>query len=499
MLFNSYGFVFFFLPVVLLVLFGVARGRKYGMPWLVLASLFFYGWWDVRYVPLLLVSIGFNYLVGKRLECLASTGGRQDDCDSGQDAPFAARKRKAWLVAGIVGNLLLLGYFKYTDFFLGVVNDAAGRMVFDLPRIVLPLGISFYTFTQTAYLVDAYRGLARNPSFVAYLEFVTIFPHLIAGPIINHKDMMPQFLDEANYHVRWDNMAKGITLFMMGLFKKVVIADNLAPWANDAFARPDALSFLEAWAGAFAYTVQLYFDFSGYSEMAIGLGLLLNLRLPMNFDSPYRATSIIDFWRRWHMTLGLWVKNYLYIPMGGNRHGTWRKMRNLFVSMVIIGFWHGAGWTFIAWGALHGVMLVVNHAWRTLQIKLPKFLCWWMTFVGVLACWVVFRAATLHDAMTMLCAMTDIYHTVLPIHRAETLGWLQMFGAQFAPMSDHLPVLKALAVCSCLLVCTLIFKNPVRCMESFHTSWKWFTLVCLLGVIALYQMDHYTEFLYFQF
>ena len=213
-------------------------------------------------------------------------------------------------MAGIVGNLLLLGYFKYTDFFLGVVNDAAGRMVFDLPRIVLPLGISFYTFTQTAYLVDAYRGLARNPSFVAYLEFVTIFPHLIAGPIINHKDMMPQFLDEANYHVRWDNMAKGITLFMMGLFKKVVIADNLAPWANDAFARPDALSFLEAWAGAFAYTMQLYFDFSGYSEMAIGLGLLLNLRLPMNFDSPYRATSIIDFWRRWHMTLGLWVKNY---------------------------------------------------------------------------------------------------------------------------------------------------------------------------------------------
>lgn len=330
LLFNSYEFIFLFLPVTFAGFFLLGRCKKnYAMLWLVAASFIFYGYWDYRYVPLLFSSILFNYLVGRQIEKTRS---------------------KKWLLFGIAVNVLLLGYFKYTDFFLGTINDIAGESYFALPHIVLPLGISFFTFTQSAYLVDVYRGEAVNSSFAAYCEFVTIFPHLIAGPIINYKEMLPQFLADKTFKINYDNLAMGISIFAMGLFKKVAIADKLAIWANAAFSHTESLTFLEAWIGALSYTFQLYFDFSGYSEMAIGLGLMFNLKLPINFNSPYQATSIIDFWRRWHMTLGSWVRDYLYIPMGGNRRGEFAKMRNLFVSMMIIGLWHGAGWTFCLLG-----------------------------------------------------------------------------------------------------------------------------------------------------
>ena len=332
MLFNSYIFIFVYLPVVFATYFflGKYAGHKLAIFSLVVASFVFYGYWDCHYVPLLFASICFNYLIGR---CITKS-----------------LKKKAWLLLGISGNVLLLGYFKYTDFFLDTVNYVSGNNLFELPHIILPLGISFFTFTQTAYLIDAYRCQTAPQSFLAYCEFVTIFPHLIAGPIINHKEMIPQFIAAENFSIKIRNVACGIALFTMGLFKKVVIADNLSPWVDKAFSNVDSLTFIEAWAGAISYTFQLYFDFSGYSEMAVGLGLMFNLRFPLNFNSPYQARSIIDFWRRWHMTLGLWVKDYLYIPMGGNRHGEWKKMRNLLVSMLIIGLWHGAGWTFVLWG-----------------------------------------------------------------------------------------------------------------------------------------------------
>lgn len=328
MLFNSYPFIFVYLPVVFAGFFLTARyiSHRAATFVLVLASFAFYGYWDYHYFPLLFASISFNYLVGRQIGRTAH--------------------RKRWLVCGLTLNVALLGYFKYTDFFLTTVNDISGSH-FDLPHIILPLGISFFTFTQSAYLVDAYRDEAAKHDFLTYCEFVTIFPHLIAGPIINHKKMLPQFTAAETFHIHIENVALGLTLFTMGLIKKVLIADNLAPIATNVFSRADSLTFLEAWIGAISYTFQLYFDFSGYSEMAIGLGLMFNLTLPTNFNSPYQAKSIIDFWRRWHMTLGAWVKDYLYIPMGGNRHGELKKMRNLFASMLIIGLWHGAGWTFI--------------------------------------------------------------------------------------------------------------------------------------------------------
>ena len=499
LLFNSYEFIFLFLPITVVGFFLISkRSHALGTLWLVAASLFFYGWWDVRYVPLLCASIGFNYLVGGRIERLAAGHAITPGEHVASDVPHAAA-RKGWLAFGIVINVLLLGYFKYMDFFLGTMNALAGANLFDLPHIVLPLGISFFTFTQTAYLVDAYRGQAKNESLLTYCEFVTIFPHLIAGPITNHREMIPQFVADATFRVNWDNTARGITIFTSGLFNKVVIADSIAPWVNGVFARADALTFLEAWIGALGYTLQLYFDFSGYSEMAIGLGLMLNLKLPVNFNSPYQALSVIDFWRRWHMTLGLWVKNYLYIPMGGGRCGVAKKMRNLFCSMLIIGLWHGAGWTFVFWGGLHGIMLMINHLWRLTKIELPKVLCWAMTFLGVVVCWVFFRAENFHDAWCVLVAMTDVHQIVLPLKYLNTWGFLQNLGVSFVPLASNIHVGTMLLNCIGLLFLTLFAKNPLHLIAHFHSNWKWFLPIVGLALYPLYKMDRFTEFLYFQF
>ena len=472
MLFNSYEFIFLFLPIAVIGFFLVSKFRRqYGTLWLVLASLFFYGWWNYRYVPLLMASICFNYWVGHRLETLAA------EREAANIAPHTSMK--TWLAFGIIVNVALLGYFKYTDFFLETVNALAGADWFDLPHIVLPLGISFFTFTQTAYLVDAYRGEAKTPSFLTYCEFVTIFPHLIAGPIINHKDMMPQFVSEKTFKVNWDNIAMGLSLFTMGLCKKVVIADKLSHYANDIFARTDALTCLEAWLGALSYTLQLYFDFSGYSEMAMGLGLIINLRLPQNFDSPYKSLSIIDFWRRWHMTLGQWVKNYLYIPMGGGRGGQLSKMRNLFVSMLIIGLWHGAGWTFVFWGAWHGVLLMINHLWRTLHVALPKFICWALTIAGATIGWVFFRATTFTDAWNILTTMVNWHNIVFKGSGSFSI--------------------KSFVVVCLLFIIMPFLPNPVRIMNWFKPTCKWLFLIIVLGILSLYKFSQVSDFLYFQF
>ena len=479
MLFNSYVFIFLFLPITFIVFFllGKYAPKRVATLWLVLASFFFYGWWDYTYVPLLSGSIVFNYLVGRKLE----------------NRPG----HKPWLVFGIVCNILLLGYFKYTDFFLTTLNELAGTS-FDLLHIILPLGISFFTFTQTAYLVDAYRGEAKNESFLTYCEFVTIFPHLIAGPIINHKKMIPQFIADKTFQINYHNVAAGITLFAMGLFKKVIIADMLSPWVKDVFTDTSTLTFLEAWIGAIAYTFQLYFDFSGYSEMAIGLGLMFNLELPVNFNSPYQATSIIDFWRRWHITLGEWVKEYLYIPMGGNRQGECKKMRNLFFSMLLIGLWHGAGWTFVLWGGLHGLFLMINHQWRRLNINLPKLFCWTLTFLCVVICWVLFRAESFTDAWNVLKAMINISNIALP---AET-HWasaLSGYGLQFVKWHINKPLHQCLIILAVLLLILVKVKNPVIWMKSFKACWKWLIIILIMLLYSLNGMNTYTEFLYFQF
>lgn len=417
MLFNSYVFIFAFLPAVW---FAYRAMQLFFPRWsnsvLVLGSLGFYAWWDLRFVPLILLSIGINFLFGRRIEASMAQG-----------TPEWA---KAWLIFGIVGNLGVLGFFKYANFFLENLAIASGAGTITLD-VILPIGISFFTFQQIAYLVDVRQGKSGRYSLVNYALFVSFFPQLIAGPIVHHRDMMPQFF--AARRMRAYDVALGLSVFIAGLFKKVVIADNLAPFASPVFAAADMgseVASIEAWGAALAYTFQIYFDFSGYSDMAIGLGLLFGIRLPMNFNSPYKAGSIVEFWQRWHMTLSQFLRDYLYIPLGGNRKGLPRRYVNLLTTMILGGLWHGAGWGFVIWGALHGSYLIMNHILRrftapvhtTWGYRIWHFGGWSLTFSGVVFGWVFFRATTLDGALEMTGAMLGFEGFSVPADYAANLG-----------------------------------------------------------------------------
>lgn len=406
MLFNSYPFLFLYLPLTLLAFLILRRWhRSLAIGGLFLSSLIFYGVWNPRDVLLLLGSILFNFFIGTRLQRPLSGGGRNP--------------RRLWLQLGIGADLGLLGYYKYAGFAAENLETLFGFHL-NLSAIVLPLGISFFTFTQIAFLVDSYRGEVREGRLLDYGLFVTYFPHLIAGPVLHHKEMMPQFRSSHLNRFHWEDFSTGATLFTLGLFKKVVFADGIAPYARAVFDHPtEALDFIAAWGGALAFTFQLYFDFSGYSDMAIGLSLLFGVRLPINFDSPYQARSMIDFWRRWHMTLSRFLRDYLYFSLGGNRKGVVRRHLNLWLTMVLGGLWHGAGWTYLAWGALHGFYLIINHGFRHwakgrsnperygTQAQLLTFLC-------VVVAWVLFRAPDLETAGHIYRGMLGFNGFTLP-------------------------------------------------------------------------------------
>ena len=394
MLFSSYTFLFQFLPATVLA-FAAARRHSPRAGILVLAgaSLFFYGAWQPVYLLLLLTSVAINFGLGLRME-----------------DPL---RRRATGTFGVVLNLALLCYFKYTNFILDSLNALTGAPL-PFVNIILPLGISFFTFQQIAYLVDVMRGAKVERDIVSYTLFVSFFPHLIAGPLVHHAEMIPQF--KRGRTGRSSVLAaRGLAIFAAGLFKKVVIADNLAQFVSPVFTHLDAGGAVTtpwAWLATLAYTLQIYFDFSGYSDMAVGLALLFGIRLPVNFRSPYKATSIVDFWRRWHITLSRFLRDYLYIPLGGNRLGEPRRYLNLIVTMLLGGLWHGAGWTYLAWGGLHGAYLAVNHFWQRLthgtrasSAALTKLAGWVVTFAAVVVAWVFFRAATFAGAWRMIRAM----------------------------------------------------------------------------------------------
>ena len=396
MLFNSYPFIFLFLPITLIGYFVLVRLNHLApVIWLALASLVFYSVSNWQFVLLLLASIAFNSVIGGLLI-------------SKRPRPAS---RAAALTIGVAGDLLTLGYFKYAGFLAANLNAvfSTGFTV----DVLLPVGISFYTFTQIAFLVDAYRGNVARYALPHYALFVTYFPHLIAGPILHHKDMIPQFERAAARRPDPHLILCGLIIFGIGLFKKTCLADGIQPLVSLAFG-PNAPTFDQAWIGALAYTFQLYFDFSGYSDMAIGISLMFGIFLPLNFNSPYKATSIIDFWQRWHMTLSQFLRDYLYIPLGGNRHGRTLRYVNLMITMLLGGLWHGAAWTFFAWGALHGVYLCINHAWNNYGpavaprfarlINLAAFI---LTFLSVVVAWVFFRADSLSSALFVLSKMAD--------------------------------------------------------------------------------------------
>lgn len=429
MLFTSALFAWVYLPIVLMGFFIIGRWSERGAAlWLFLASLAFYAAWMPEFTLLLLTSITFNYVVGQRIGALRS---------------------RAWLTFGVAVNLLLLAYFKYAGFLLLNINALTGSD-WSLGQIILPIGISFFTFTQIAFLVDSYAKGVREPSFVHYGLFVTYFPHLVAGPVLHHAQMMPQFARSETYRFNFTNLTIGIAIFALGLFKKVVLADGVSPYADAVFdgaEQGSAPTMEEAWLGALAYTLQLYFDFSGYSDMAVGLSWMLNIRLPFNFNSPYLATNISEFWRRWHISLSNFLRDYLYIALGGNRYGDVRRYANLLTTMILGGLWHGASWSFVLWGTLHGLYLVVQQLWtrlrgvgQTAKIEpavapswFAKVLSWGLTMLCVVFAWVLFRSPTLEGALSIYASMLGVVHTDSGIVlwneglQAST-GWLLCFA-----------------------------------------------------------------------
>jgi alginate O-acetyltransferase complex protein AlgI len=524
MLFNSYVFIFAFLPLVFIGFYGLGRlSPRLASLWLALASLFFYGWWDSRYVFLLLSSIGFNYGAGYAIA-----------------NPWRS-KAKTLLILAVTVNLLLLGYFKYFNFFIENLNEwTALRLA--APEIILPLGISFFTFTQIAFLVDSYQGKVKETDFIHYTLFVTYFPHLIAGPVLHHKEMMPQFALSRHCRIHPENVAVGLTIFILGLSKKVLIADSLAEFATPIFNAAGSGGqplLIEAWLGALGYTFQLYFDFSGYSDMAIGLSLLFNVRLPVNFNSPYQAASIIEFWRRWHMTLSRFLRDYLYIPLGGNRKGESRRYLNLMLTMLLGGLWHGAGWTFVIWGGLHGFYLMVNHLWLELKHRLN-----WnieskgftiasavLTFLLVVLGWVFFRAENTDAAIHMIRGMLG-FNGFSVSGKMETTALGQMLkhaGARFDGTLSLTGLDSGKAILMVMLSAVIAFRFPnvQNCFRRYRPAldgngvvneelepqpgsqaperWRWQpkpAYAWTAGLLFAYTLLNFTkvsEFLYFRF
>ncbi|MEM8807149.1 MAG: MBOAT family protein [Cyanobacteria bacterium P01_G01_bin.38] len=498
MLFNSYPFLFIFLPLTLLAFFGLAQLRlpRLSMVALTTASFIFYAYWNPPYLLLLGFSIFINYMLGAVLSSEVYL------------KPF----KKGVLVTGIGFNLALIGYYKYAAFLLSsLLPDSIFQAIntnLAIDSIFLPLGISFFTFQQITYLADAYQGKAKAYGLLDYSLFVSFFPQLIAGPIVHHSEVIPQFENLKTFFFNHRNFALGIVTFVLGLSKKLLIADNLSPWANLVFDNASDVQFIEAWVGALSYTLQLYFDFSGYSDMAIGLALMFNIRLPINFNSPYKATSITDFWRRWHITLSNFLRDYLYIPLGGSRQGDARRYGNLMVTMLLGGLWHGAGWTFVLWGGLHGFYLSINHFWRkwAVGLTLPRIVGWLLTFGAVVAGWVLFRAATFADATHLLQTMVGLNGLVVPGEAGGKLAVLTKSGLTLQPWGQlaYLPelhnskVLPIGALIGLIGVCVKL-PNTQQLVAGLRPRWYWAMGLGGVSTLCLLSLNRVSEFLYFQF
>jgi alginate O-acetyltransferase complex protein AlgI len=488
MLFQSRTFIFAFLPVCLggFFLLGQLAGSVWALRWLVAGSLFFYGWWDPRFVPLLIGSILFNHWIARDIRRLFWAG--------------LPRTAKRSLAGGIILDLSVLAWFKYADFLLHIV--APGQPQLNVP---LPLAISFFTFQQIMFLVEAWRNPDRDTDLLHCAAFVTIFPHLIAGPIVRPHDIIPQLRSPVLGLPVAENISAGLLIFLLGLGKKLVLADMFGGFADIGFNAAAAgahLSFLEAWYATLAYALQIYFDFSGYSDMAIGLARMMNIRFPLNFDSPYQAVNISAFWRRWHITLGGFLRDYVYVPMGGNRVGRRRQLGNLLLTMLLVGLWHGAAWRFMLWGGLHGVFLAV-HAWfRGLGLRLPGPLARALTLFVVVVAWVPFRADGLQTAWSMLLAMAGANGIALPYMIVGFWPALARIATPVAvmPYLGDARTLSVPEVTACLaLGWFIVLALPnVHTMSERGRGWA-LTSGFAFTLQALFFAPSVTPFLYFRF
>ena len=478
MLFVSKIYLCLFLPITLIGFYVLVHRKQTSaaIGWLVAASLFFYGWWNPQYLILLLGSVGFNYLLGSAM------------------SRRKPRSRPALLGIALLGNLGLLGYYKYANFFVNTANQFTGSH-FHLDTIILPLAISFFTLQQIAYVVDAYRGDAPAYPFWRYSLFVTFFPQLIAGPIVHHRRLLPQFTKSQLPGFDADNLSRGLSLFFVGMFKKVMIADQLAPWVAVAFNAPPetTLSTSQAWISTYAYHFQIYFDFSGYSDMAVGAALMFNIRLPHNFNSPFQATNIRNAWRRWHITLSDFVMRYLYAPLGANKRGALVGYRNLFIAFVATGVWHGAGWNFALFGVVHGLAVMLHQTWKNRGFSMPAWLGLLLTFNFWAWALVLFRAPDFATIGRVYAAMVD-------------------FGPLAMPDSTHLAPIAWLLI---LLPVVWLIPNTMTIFQApssqettprwrWSPSARWGLLIAGLAIFTVFRPIQSLQsanqaFIYFQF
>ena len=484
MLFSSIPFIALFLPITAIAFF-LARSEIRAQYILIIASLFFYGWWDYRFLPFIIGSVGVNYW-------LSMVIGNAAD----------ASRRKHFLALGIVLNLVPLAFFKYANFFISNANSLGAGLPF--LALVLPLGISFFTFQKIALLADIYHREIHNPTFRSYLLFIIFFPHMIAGPITNPREMLPQFEKASTYRFRLRNFFVGLSFFIIGLAKKVCIADQVARYSTPIFMSVHAgqnPSWGTAWGATIAFALQIYFDFSGYSDMAIGLARIFSINMPLNFYSPYKAKSMIEFWRRWHMSLSRFLRDYLYIPLGGNRLGYARTLANIMIVMLLGGFWHGASWNFVLWGAMHGVVILANHVWRDIPALSRLSRTWWTwpaTVFAAVVAWVPFRAPELHSVGAFYSAMFGL----LPL-KATLMGPYTHEGIKEVVLLFGVAVFAAVAPNTVQLFSR--YKPfefaPASILSLFMrpTIVNGIVIAALFALSLVIVLEGPHEFLYFQF
>jgi alginate O-acetyltransferase complex protein AlgI len=481
MFFNSYVFIFLFLPIVWVGYFLFNRYRLIELAkyWLLGSSLFFYAYWNVSYLPLILVSILVNHAITTQI------------LDEKNE-----RHKKGLFWGGLAFNLGLLGYYKYMDFFLDNFG-ALTTIHFEPLRIILPLGISFYTLQQVAYLIDVHQGVAGEKRFIDYALFVSFFPYLLSGPIGHYSEIMPQFRSLRAKLFNKRNVSLGVFIFIVGLCKKVLIADTLSPWINEAYRHTDQLHFFSAWATSVGYTLQLYYDFSGYSDMAIGLGHMFNIRLPQNFNSPLRAANINDFWARWHMTLSLFIRTYIFTPIVRCMPSSAFRysMLSMFLAMTIAGIWHGAAWTFVVYGMIHGLAIVVHYNWKKKKKKLPYMLGWLITFNFVNFTFIIFRSRTLTEASNVVKGMLGLQGLQFPKMGVKFISDMGFKMGPYMTNDENLQLALTLAGLA------IIFKadNAMKLQERFLPRKRLAIIAGLAFVMCLFGLNRVSEFIYFNF
>lgn len=518
MLFISAAFIFLFLPVAVSGFYIIQRrfGRTFALAWLTAASFTFYATWNPRDLPILLGLIAANFVLG------------------GVIAKSEGRSRKYWLVAALAFNLLVLGYFKYATFFADNIAQLFGWPLSTGSRTAsLPLGISFIAFQKIAYLVDVYQKKIRPAGIFDFSIFAAFFPQLVAGPIVHYREIGPQLLREEKNPPIAERLSIGVTIFAIGLIKKIVLADSISPFANSIFnaaADGTTLTFFEAWLGTLCYALQIYFDFSGYSDMAIGIARMFGIKMPLNFFSPYRARNVIEFWRRWHITLSRFLRDYLYIPLGGNRRGRPRHFLNLTITMILGGLWHGASWNFVLWGVLHGAYLAVNHAWlmifprRTMRNSGMVLLSGALTFFLVMIAWVPFRANSMTSTLSIWKSMFGFNGISLPqawAVYATKAPWLIDLGLRFEGAHSGNLFVASQLMTALLTGFAIIFLAPnttqfmaryrpvldfnglIRSHANWFPSWRptlfWALFTAALLIVAVLTPLTSSDFIYYQF